>query len=62
MNCGGSLKKMVGISNMHNVFRLWNIDTDYPFTRIKDRGEVVGSLPTHNIQCTLLEQGDYICM
>ena len=33
---------------MHNEYRLWHIGNDYPFTKSKERGEVVVSLPTNN--------------
>ena len=42
INCGGALKETVGIANMQNACRLWNIGTYYIFTQSKERGEVVG--------------------
>ena len=36
--------------------------TDYPFTERKERGEVVGSLPTHKLQLIHLKEGNDICM
>ena len=48
INCGGTLREMVVIYNMHNVCRLWHILNDYTFTESKEMGEVVGSLPPHN--------------
>ena len=59
---GGALKEIVGMANMNNVCRLWHIGTDYPFTQSKYRGQVVGSQPTLNVQCNLLEEGNDIYM
>ena len=46
------MRKMTGISDMHNACTLCNIGNDYPFTECKDSGEVVGSLLTHKENAT----------
>ena len=48
IHCGGALRDTVEIDDMHNVCRLCHIGTDSSFNYRKDRGRVVGSLPTHN--------------
>ena len=48
INCGDAVRETTGIADMHNACRFWQIGNDYPFTKSKERGEVVGSLPTHN--------------
>ena len=48
INCSGALRKMIGFVDMHNACILWHIKTDYTFTKRKDKGEVIGSLPPHN--------------
>ena len=48
MNCGDVVRETTEITDMHNACRLWHIWNDYNFTKSKERGEVVVSLPTHN--------------
>ena len=42
------MRKTVGITDMHNACILWHIGTDYPFIKIKEKGELVGSLTPNN--------------
>ena len=42
------MRETTGIAYMHNACRFWQIGNDYPFTKSKEMGEVVGSLPPHN--------------
>ena len=47
IHCGGALRDTVGTAYMHNACKLCHIVAYYPFTDSKERGPVVGSLPTH---------------
>ena len=47
---------------MHDSCILWHIWTYYPFTAIKDKCEVVGSLPLHNVNSLFYNKGmAYAC-
>ena len=44
----GALRDTIVNADMKNSCRLCHIGTEYPFSDSKERGQVLGSLPTHN--------------